>query len=321
MSQAEPVAVGVDVGATKVLVGCVGRDGLVRASRRYPMNRESQAATLDSIHSAVEDFLGLVPCRLQPVGIGVGLVGLTDPATGTWLHSMNLSIRVPVPLAARLHDRHGLPVAVDNDVHAATLAELRLGAGRRARDFVYVGVGTGVAAGLVCNGQLVRGSSNYAGELGHTVVEPEGDPCQCGRRGCLEPIASGGGMIAHVEARLADYPASPLWEPARRGELTSAVIFRACDAGDALATSVTNRAVRALGIALTNLVNLLNPELIVLGGGVVADGWLIPRLRDYVAANALRNAYRGLRGVEPSELSADLVGLLGAAALAWERPT
>lgn len=319
MPRTRASVVGIDVGGTKILLGYVGRNGEIYRSQRYPMDRGTQASVLASIDQAVASFLQCAWDGPAPLAIGIGVVGQTDPASGLWLQAINLPIHTPVPLAKRLYVRYGLPVAVDNDVHAATLAEMRLGVGLDVNDFVYINVGTGLSAGIVCNGQLVRGRANYAGELGHMVVEPDGELCSCGRRGCLEPIASGGGLIAQVQRRLADYPESLLHPAVRAGALTSKAIFEAADAGDALASAVAERALRGLNVALVNLVNLLNPEVIVLGGGVFSDRWLLPRLRTYIAYNALPAAYRACRGVVLSELEVDQVGLLGAATLAWER--
>lgn len=320
MARTEPSVVGVDVGGTKVLIGYVGRNGKVFRSQSYPMERTDQESTLSSIRSAADAFLAREWSGPAPVAMGIGLVGHTDPARGIWVRAMNVPIRTSVSLAKEFQARYGLPVSLDNDVHAATLAELRWGAGRDARDFVYLNVGTGIASGLVCNRQLVRGAANYAGELGHMVVEPDGDLCQqCGRRGCLEAIASGGGMLEHVRARLAACPDSCLQQQARSAEFTVGALIQAADAGDPLAIAVTDRALRALELALVNLVNLLNPEVIVLGGGVFSEGWGVERLRAHVAAKGLSAAVSSLRGVVLSELQVDRVGLLGAASLAWEQ--
>jgi glucokinase len=283
------------------------------------MDRTDQESTLSSIRSAVDAFLAREWSGPAPIAMGVGLVGHTDPVRGIWVHAMNVPIHTSVSLAEEFEARYGLPVSLDNDVHAATLAELQLGSGRNAGDFVYLNIGTGIASGLVCNGQLVRGAANYAGELGHMIVEPDGALCtQCGRRGCLEPIASGGGMLDQVRARLADYPASMLREPSESGQMTVGVVLRAAAAGDALATQVTERALSALEMALVNLLNLLNPERIVLGGGVFSDGWGLERLRNHVATTALPSAVASFKGIVLSRLGTAQVGLLGAATLAWE---
>jgi len=309
---------GVDVGGTKVLVGLVQPDGTILERRRYPMNSSSQDSTLDSIEKAVADFLEQ-STGPNPLAIGVGLVGQTNPQAGTWVQAINLPIHEPVQLALRLGERYSLPVAIDNDVHAAALAELRWGSGKNLLDFIYLNVGTGLAAGLVCGGQLVRGEANYAGEIGHMVVEPEGDWCACGQRGCLEPLASGGGMVGQASARLPNFPTSLLAIPASRGELTANHIFEAAEAGDPLAVFIADRAVRALGTALTSLIHALNPAAIVYGGGVVRDGWLMERVNQTIQDRLLPAARRSLKGIWASPLQTDQVGLLGAASLAWKK--
>ena len=319
MGKAARAVLGVDVGGTKILVGSVGEDGTIYHSQRYPMDRTAQESVLSSIAFAVEDFYRAIRTGPTLLAMGVGVVGQADPATGTWVQAMNVPIHTSVPLAAHLAAQYSLPVRIDNDVHAATMAELRLGVGREARDFICFSAGTGLACGIVCNGQLVRGAANYAGEVGHMLVEPNGDLCdQCGRRGCLEPIGSGGGILAQVRARLADYPVSLLQEPASSGLLTAGTVFQAADAGDSLASEIAERATRAWGVAVVNLVNLVNPEMIVLGGSIFRDGWGIAALRDHVASYALPAARKSLRGIVPSRLGVNRVGLLGAAILGWE---
>jgi glucokinase len=269
---------------------------------------------LQSIEAAIEAFIQNW-YGSQSLGIGIGLVGQIDPKTGTWLEAMNLPIKSPVPLGRQFGERFGMPVALDNDVHAATLAELRWGMGKESTDFVYLNVGTGISAGLVFNGQLLRGVENYAGEFGHTVVRPEGPLCPCGRRGCVEPIASGGGLLARAQESFVDFPNSTLriTQP-----LTAHSIFNAAEAGDPLGIKLSNDAVQALSTALTNLVNLLNPEWIIYGGGTLSDGWLMERVRVNVEAQPLPMTRKSLKGILPSQLDPSQVGLLGAACLAWD---
>lgn len=319
MSNAQRLVVGVDVGATKVLAGYVDEAGRVLRQVRAPMDRSNQATALASIESALAALMAEPWEGPFPLAVGFGVVGQTDPATATWVRAMNIPISTSVDMTARFTARYGLPAAVDNDVHAATLAELRWGAGCGAREFIYLNVGTGVAAGMVCNGQLVRGAANAAGELGHMAVAGEEILCPCGRRGCLEPVASGGGMIQRARDLLPSYPTSALGALPEGMPLDAHAIFTYADAGDPLAQRLAWEAVEALGKALVNLINLLNPEVIVVGGGVFADGWLLPRVRAVVERDALAGALRALKGIHLSSLQPDLVGLLGAAVLAWDR--
>ncbi|HEU0294833.1 MAG TPA: ROK family protein [Anaerolineales bacterium] len=313
----EPVVIGVDVGATKILVGAITSAGNILLSRRFKMRHETTAVTIQSIQNALEIFMQDLD-ELAPLAIGIGLVGQTDPNTGTWLEAMNLPIKSPVPLAEQVRARFGLPVTLDNDVHAATLAEMRWGMGKESTDFIYLNVGTGISAGLAFDGQLLRGTQNYAGELGHMVVQPDGPPCPCGRRGCLEPIASGGGMLARLQELGMDYPDSALHALAQVEPLTAHQIFLAADAGDPLASKISNDAVEALSVALTNLVNLLNPEWIVYGGGTLSDGWLIEHVRGKVESQPLYMTRKSFKGILPSRLNPEQVGLLGAACLALD---
>ena len=311
---AEPVVIGVDVGATKILVGAVTQTGKVIASHRSQIDGTTQALTLRSIEASINSFLQDWD-NAPPLAIGIGLVGQIDPRAGTWLEAMNLPIKSPVPLGKELSNRFEIPVALDNDVHAATLAEMRWGIGKESNDFIYLNVGTGIASGLVCNGQLLRGTANYAGEFGHMVVQPAGPPCPCGRRGCVEPMASGGGLLARVRELLAEFPDSTL---GRIQRLTTHSIFTAADAGDPLAIRISNDAIQALSDALVNLVNLLNPEWIIYGGGTLSDGWLMERVRVHVESRPLLMTRKSLRGILPSRLIPEQVGLLGAACLAWD---
>lgn len=312
----EPVVIGMDVGATKILVGAVTQAGDILASRLFKINSETQAITLQSIEASLENFIRDWNGS-PPLAIGVGLVGQIDPKAGIWFEAINLPIRSPVPLAEQLSDHYKVHAALDNDVHAATLAEMRWGIGKESMDFIYLNIGTGIAAGLVFNGQLLRGTQNYAGELGHMVVQPNGPLCPCGRRGCVEPIASGGGMLARVQELLVDFPDSMLHAHAQSEPLTAHSIFTAADTGDPLAIKISSDAIQALSMVLINLVNLLNPEWIVYGGGTLSDGWLIEHVRVDVESRPLSMTRKSLKGILPSRLNPDQVGLLGAACLAW----
>jgi len=318
LNEEKPVVLGVDIGATKILVGYVESDGIVPLSRRYVIDRSNRGSTIASIKKAITDFLEIPWSMHPPLAIGVGLPGLINATAGTWEQATNLPITSPVNLAAQLIEIYKLPVALDNDVHAATLAELHLGAGLQTRDFIYLNVGTGISTGIVCNGQLVRGANNCAGEFGHTSVDMNGVACECGGHGCLEPIASGGGILAQIRTLLPAYPTSSLGKLLEPDQLTASLVFHAADNGDSLAIEVSERAVKTLGFALINLITLLNPSLIICGGGVMADGWMIRKVDNYIATHALPFVYQSLHGIVLSELKADQVGLLGASILAWK---
>jgi len=233
------------------------------------------------------------------------------------VYAPNLKWR-DVPLKARLEARFSLPVWVENDVRAAAWGEFRFGAGRGARSLVAVFVGTGVGSGAILDGHLWRGALNAAGEIGHTQVVPDGLPCGCGQRGCLEAYASGSGFIRRFEAALAAGTSTTL--RARTGgeasKLTALQVARAAAEGDRLAREFWEDAVRYLTLALANAVTLLNPERLVLGGGVVET---VPALVEAVttAIQARTTLMARVVTVHRAELG-DWAGVVGAAALVAE---
>ncbi|HEU4439760.1 MAG TPA: ROK family protein, partial [Methylomirabilota bacterium] len=229
--------------------------------------------------------------QLSVSGIGIGLPGLVDvdkgfmrSLPGTWVADLS-----DVPLAALLQDRSGHPVFVDNDVNALTLAEWMFGLGRGASSLATVAIGTGIGGGFVLDGRLFRGHVQIAGEIGHLPVSLDGPTCVCGGIGCLGAYLAGGMIGDRARERLARYPTSAVLtaaggDPARIG---AALLFQAAAAGDPLACEVVNDACEALALAIAALVNVLNPEIIVITGGVAAS--LAP-LRDDILRRVRRRA-------------------------------
>jgi glucokinase len=221
-----------------------------------------------------------------------------------------------VPLGAILRERTGLPVVVDNDVNALTLAEWAFGAAAGLRHVAMVAVGTGVGGGLILNGALVRGACGYAGEIGHITVEMDGRPCFCGSRGCVKAYASGPDLVAQVRERLAETPPED-WGALIGGDpdrISPPLIFRAADRGDPVAEEVVAKAAQAVGAGVAALINLCNPEMIVLGGGVLEAGEILfEPVRRWARFYAFTRAFDQTRIVR-SGLSKES-GVLGAAAL------
>jgi glucokinase len=212
----------------------------------------------------------------RPAAVGVSFGGPVDFSTGT----IRLSHHVPgwenVPLGARLADVFGAPVAVDNDANVAALGEHRYGAGRAAADMLYITVSTGVGGGWVLGGRPWRGHEGMAGEIGHTVVDWNGPLCLCGKRGCVERLASGPYMAQDAEAILQERPKRgqvlrTLWS-GKPGTLNGKLLAEAAGQGDDVALQILQRGARALGMGIGNAANLINPQLVVLGGGVTKSG-------------------------------------------------
>jgi len=292
-----PRVIGVDLGGTKILSGLVERDGMISARRERPTPTASQEELLAAIEAEVEALLGE-----RPAALGFGIPSRLDRRTGLALGSVNIPL-ADVDFGGRMRGRFGLPVGVENDANAAALAEWRLGAGRGAQDLVMLTLGTGVGGGLVLGGRHYRGWA----ELGHVVVVAGGPPCQgsCTGHGHIEAVASG--QAAERAAR------EVLGEGAGAPELIAAA-----RAGDARAVEALAEIGRLLGAGIGSLVNVFDPDVVVIGGGfgAAAGELVLGPARDAARAEALVPAGEALRLVE-AELGAD-AGLIGAGLVAFE---
>lgn len=270
----------------------------------------------DAVLATVEQALReLLAASADVTAVGVACAGQIHPSTGAVVYAPNLDWQ-DVAVGARLARALGRPVVVENDVRAAAWGEFRFGAGIGTRSLVAVFVGTGIGSGTVLDGRLWRGAANGAGEIGHTQVVPGGLPCPCGQRGCLEQYASGSGfqrrllaaLSVGVETRLrAETGGDPL-------QLTATMVQAAADAGDRFARQLWEDATRYLTMALANYVTLLNPDMLVLGGGVIEA---VPGLFETVAAGVpeLTTILARSVRIERARLG-DWSGVAGAAALA-----
>ncbi|OGB91417.1 MAG: hypothetical protein A2Z31_05540 [candidate division NC10 bacterium RBG_16_65_8] len=228
----------------------------------------------------------------------------------------NLPEFANLPLRVVLHERTGLLVAVDNDVNALCLAEWIFGSAKGLRHVAMIAVGTGVGGGVILNGSLVRGACGYAGEIGHITVEMDGRACFCGSRGCVKAYASGPDIVAQVRELLSEEPSS-VFADLTGGDLsgiTPPLVFRAADRGDPAAETVVAKAAQALGAGVAALINLCNPETIVLGGGVMEAGEiLVEPVRRWARFYAFERACARTRIVRSGFSKQS--GILGAAAL------
>jgi len=311
---------GIDVGGSKIQIGLLGEQYMIIEPRSYPIGLGNQEVVIQSILDAIDQYWGAIAFIHKPAAIGLGLAGLVNARKGVWRNSMSLKINEPVHICDILSSRYWTPAYADNLVYAATLAEMQYGAGQLVDDFIYLNIDSRVSAGLVSGGQLIRGASNYAGKVGHMksshVVGPD---CKCGRSGCLEPMLSGGGILRYAKLLLEDYPNSSLKEYDESGTLNAAVIYNEAKNGDVLSMLIVDYAVGALEETLVNLVNLLNPAMIVYGGSALPTENQLESIKDFVYENALPAATRALKDMCVSTLDAKLVGLLGACMVARTR--
>ncbi|MDY7012146.1 MAG: ROK family protein [Cyanobacteriota bacterium] len=315
IAKEEPVLLAFDFGGTKHAAAILAPgDQQWRQSRRVLAPTGADAKVdLDIMRSLGRDLLQ----GRTPLAIGVSFGGPVDATSGT----VRLSHHVPgwenIPLRALLEDEFGAPVSVDNDANVAALGEYRFGAGRDYSSLFYITVSTGVGGGWILNGRLWHGTEGMAGEIGHTVVDPTGPRCLCGKRGCVERLASGPYIAKQVRSQLLQHP--------QRGQLlrslvdnnleaiTGQLVSQAAQAGDSLARDAIAKAGWALGVGIGNVANLINPQLFVLGGGVTKSGphfWQV--LRQTAQKTALPEVHFQ---VVPATLG-DEAPLWGAVALA-----
>jgi glucokinase len=292
----------------------LGPDGrLLARTETLSDPRRGPAAVLDTLRQTITELVA----PLDGLGaLGVACAGQIEADTGVVVQAPNLGW-TNVPLAGELRRALGVPVVVENDVRAAAWGEFTDGAGAADDSLVAVFVGTGLGSGAVLDGRLWRGAGNAAGEVGHTQVVPDGLPCPCGARGCLERYVSGSGFQQRFREALAAGRATVLKDRTAGAveRLTAAFVYEAAQAGDSFAREVWSDAVRYLTIALANYMTLVNPRVLVLGGGVIET---VPALFDAVAAGLpplTTVLTRAVLRIERAVLG-DWSGVVGAAALA-----
>lgn len=305
------VWVGVDVGGTKVLAGVVDEHGRVlRTARRATPGRRVDAEQVeDALTAAVHAVAGDSPVA----GVGVAAAGFVDATGERVMFAPHLPWQ-DEPVRARLQARWGLPVTLGNDASLAALAEATYGAARGASSAVVVTLGTGIGGGLVLDGRVLPGANGMAGEFGHMQVVPDGHPCECGRRGCWEQYSSGTALVRLARERIGREP-TVLAEACggRPRLLTGPMVSAAAEEGDLVAHQAFESVGDWLGVGVANLVAALDPERVVVGGGVSAAG---DRLLDPARRALARSLVGGGQRVVPPVVSALLgpeAGLVGAA--------
>jgi glucokinase len=303
------LVLGVDVGATKIAAGVVNeRAELLTPAAGPTRAAEGYEVSLGQIFQMIDRFTAW-PFK----AIGVCAPGPLNPKTGVVLNPPNLPGWRDVPLARMVAERYGVPCLLENDANAAALAESRFGAARGCASVFYVTLSTGIGSGIVLDGRIYHGKNGAAAEGGHVTVDYRtGAFCNCGSRGCIETIASGTAMAARACALLSEYPETRLRDP-----ITAETIGRAAAEGDPLATYILDGAAEAIGAWLGSIISLLDPDMIVVGGGVSQIGDpLFSRLRR-IAPRRTINQFAAGTPIVPARLRPH-AGILGAASVAQE---
>ena len=310
--------IGIDVGGTNVKIALVDGEGKIIYSNSVPTYAQmGYEYTVNNIKQAIRDLMKETNTDAKEIeGIGFDFPGQVDYKTGVVKLAPNIPGWINVPIAQMIEEEFNNPTRIDNDVRCAALGELKFGAGKGCENFVCITVGTGIGSGLVINGQLVRGAANAAGEIGHIKLQMNGGPiCGCGDTGCLEAFASGPSIVAMAQEYLKGGKSTKFREMAGAdGEITPYIVAKAAEAGDPVAKRIFEIVGTYIGMGLVSVINLLNPEKVIIGGGVAAAGdLLLDPIRKTIKERAMVVAGNSVE-IVPAELG-NSAGVIGASML------
>lgn len=311
--------IGIDVGGTNVKIALVDKSGKIIYSNSVPTYAKmGYEYTVNNIKQAIKDLMKETNTTSKDIdGIGFDFPGQVDYKTGVVKLAPNIPGWVNVPIAQMIEEEFHIPTRIDNDVRCAALGEMKFGAGQGCENFVCITVGTGIGSGLVVNGQLVRGASNAAGEIGHIKLQmKDGLICGCGDTGCLEAYASGPSIVAMAQDYIKGGKSTKFREmaAAEGGEITPYMVAKAAEAGDPVAKRIFAIVGEYIGIGLTSVINLLNPEKVIIGGGVAEAGdLLLDPIRKTIKERAMVVAGSAVE-IVPAQLG-NSAGVIGASML------
>jgi glucokinase len=312
------LAIGIDIGGTNTKFGLVDKDGncISEGSIKTPQYEKAEDFVKD-LSGEIKKIISIQKEECTIKGIGIGAPN-GNYFRGTIEFAPNLRWKGIVKLADLFKNYFDYPVILTNDADAAAIGEMIYGAAKNMKDFILVTLGTGLGSGFVANGEMIYGHDGFAGELGHTIVIPDGRQCGCGRKGCLEQYASATGIVKTVIEML-DYSYSDsLLKKYKKEKITSEEIFEAAKAGDKIAIEAFDYTGKVLGMGLANAVAITSPEAIILFGGLsLAGDYIFKPTKKYMEENLL-NIYKNKVKIIPSALNDKNAAILGASALVWK---
>ena len=317
-----PYIAGVDIGGTNVRAGILDREAhILRDARRPALAEAGMPKTIEQVADALREAMsdhGITPKDLA--GIGMGVPGRHDSERGICLYSPNFANAYDVPVIAPIEKEFGVATYMLNDVKTATLGEHRFGAGRGARHMVMITLGTGIGGGVISDGELRLGSTEGFSEVGHMVIDVDGPECGCGDHGCWEALAGRDAIIERAAIKLQSGRRSRLAERVEFdvARITPALIAECANAGDELCLEVMAEIGHYVGVGLTNLIQLYNPEVLVVGGGIAQAGDVLLGVARRVVAARARMVPAGTARIVPAELGDD-AGVVGASVLVMRR--
>ena len=311
--------IGLDLGGTNSVFGIVDRNGEIIATTSIKTQafQEVEAYVDECVKAVMQivDQVGGIE-KIHAMGIGAPCGNYYK---GTIEHAANLVwAKGIVPLADMFAEKLGIPVAITNDANAAAMGEMKYGVAVGMDNFVELTLGTGVGSGIVANGQLIYGCDGFAGELGHMVVEPDGRPCGCGRKGCLETYCSATGVVRTTVAMLEESAEPTSLREIPTTEITSYDVYKAAMAGDAMAQEVFRQTGRRIGIACANISTFLSPEAFIFFGGLAQAGEILFRPIEEAYNEHVLSLYKGKAKFLMSGLDGAKAAILGSSALAWD---
>lgn len=318
----QQLVIGIDIGGTGTKFGIVDRDGNVLFSSEISTKKHATVDSfIDELHDALGELIQKAGGTGRIKGIGVGAPN-GNYYTGTIEYAPNLPWKGIIPLAKLLEDKFQLPTSLTNDANAAAIGEMTYGAAQGMKDFIMITLGTGVGSGIVANGQLIYGHDGFAGELGHTIIIPDGRLHPgTGKHGSLESYASATGVRYTALELLEKTTEDSLLRKVPAADMDSKKVYEAAIQGDKLAREIYEYTGRILGIALANAVMFSSPEAIILFGGLTKAGDLILKpTREHMEANLIQ-IFQNKVKILISHLKESDAAILGASALAWDIKT
>ncbi len=315
------VSIGIDLGGTGIKFALVSDDGeiLARKSVKTDPERGAEAIVMEMacLSRLLLDEAGIVKDDLR--GVGIGIPGVVNGKEGVVVYACNLDWK-DVPIVSMFRATFNVPVRIANDANVAALGEARFGAGKGYKNSVLITLGTGIGGGIILDGKLFEGYRSAGAEIGHTVIVSGGEICACGRRGCFEVYASATALIRETKRAMEKDQNSTMWEFSQGSleNVSGLTAFECAKTGDQSAKLVVAKYIKMLGEGIVNLVNILRPECVMLGGGVSAQGEFLTRpLKALVAAKVYGGVAHAPLEITPATLGND-AGLLGAAVLVSE---
>lgn len=316
---AKSLVIGLDLGGTNSVFGVVDSKGEIIATtsiktQAYPSVDQYIMESVKAVKQIAEQVGGMEKIRAMGIGAPCG-----NYYKGTIEHAANLVwAKDIVPLANMFINELGIPVVVTNDAKAAAMGEMKYGVAVGMNNFVELTLGTGIGSGIVANGQLIYGFDGFAGELGHMIVEQDGRPCGCGRKGCLETYCSATGVVRTAMTMLKESSETTSLRDIATDKLTSYEVYKAAMAGDTMAQEVFKQTGRRIGIACANIATFLSPEAFIFFGGLAQAGELLLRPIEEAYNENVLSLYKGKARFLMSGLDGAKAAILGASAIAWD---